>query len=146
MDPCDAPIRILQIWFLGTPLDCASKIGVKSTVITFTTVKLYHDHVIKWKHFPRYWPFMWGIPRVAGEVPAQRPVTRSFDVFSESKQSWGWWFETPSRSLWSHCIDGNYFLYLSDAPFINCLLGHSINRSLVHKWRHFLGWSYETPL
>ena len=20
-----------------------------------------------------------------------------------SKQSWGWWFETPSRSLWRHC-------------------------------------------
>ena len=23
----------------------------------------YHDDVIKWKHFPRYWPFMWGIHR-----------------------------------------------------------------------------------
>ena len=22
-----------------------------------------------------------------------------------SKQSWGWWFETPSRSLWCHCND-----------------------------------------
>ena len=21
------------------------------------------------------------------------------------KQSWGWWFETPSRSLWRHCND-----------------------------------------
>ena len=41
---------------------------------------------------------------VTGEFPAQRPVTRSFDVFFDlhlnkrlSKQSWGWWFETPSR-------------------------------------------------
>ena len=46
---------------------------------------------------------------VTGEFPAQRPVTRSFDVFFNlrlnkrlSKQSWGWWFETPSRSLWRH--------------------------------------------
>ena len=46
---------------------------------------------------------------VSGEFPAQRPVTRSFDVFFElrlnkqlSKQSWGWWFETPSRPLWRH--------------------------------------------
>ena len=45
-----------------------------------------------------------------GEFPAQRPVTRSFDVFFDirlnkrlSKQSWGWWFETPSWSLWRHC-------------------------------------------
>ena len=39
---------------------------------------------------------------VTGEFPAQRPVTRSFDVFFDlrlnkrlSKQSWGYWFETP---------------------------------------------------
>ena len=45
-----------------------------------------------------------------GEFPAQRPVTRSFDVFFDlrlnkrlSKQSRGWWFETPSWSLWRHC-------------------------------------------
>ena len=45
-----------------------------------------------------------------GEFPAQRPVTRSFDVFFDqhpnkrlSKQWWGWWFETPSCSLWRHC-------------------------------------------
>ena len=24
-------------------------------------VALLHDNVIKWKHFPRYWPFVWGI-------------------------------------------------------------------------------------
>ena len=23
----------------------------------------YHDDVIKWKHFPLYWPFVWGIHR-----------------------------------------------------------------------------------
>ena len=47
---------------------------------------------------------------VTGEFPSQRPVTRSFDVFFNlrlnkqlSKQSWGWWVETPSRSLWRNC-------------------------------------------
>ena len=47
---------------------------------------------------------------VTGEFPAQRPVTRSCDVFFDlrlnkrlSKQPWGWWFETPSCSLWRHC-------------------------------------------
>ena len=45
-----------------------------------------------------------------GEFPAQRPLTRSFDVVSDlrlykrlSKQWWGWWFETPWRPLWGHC-------------------------------------------
>ena len=47
---------------------------------------------------------------VPTEFPAQRPVTRSFDVFFDlhlnkplSKQSWGWWFEMPSCSLWRQC-------------------------------------------
>ena len=46
---------------------------------------------------------------VTGEFLAQRPVTRSFDVFFDlglnerlSKQSWGWWFEMPSPPLWRH--------------------------------------------
>ena len=45
-----------------------------------------------------------------GEFPAQRPVTHSFNVFLGlrlnkrlRKQSWGWWFEAPSSSLWHHC-------------------------------------------
>ena len=51
-----------------------------------------------------------GNSRVPGEFPAQRPVTRSFDVFFDlrlktrlSKQSWGWWFETLSCLSWRHC-------------------------------------------
>ena len=153
-----------------------------------------HDDVIKWKHFPRYWPFVRGIHRstvnsphkgqwrgalmfslmcawiniwvnnreagdlrryrhhydviavaslawwshqmetlsallalcagnspVTVEFPAQRPVKQNIDVFFDlclnkwlSKQSWGWWFETPSRSLWHHCNGycGNRISYL----------------------------------
>ena len=44
------------------------------------------------------------------EFPAQRPVTRSFDVFFDlrlnkrlSKRSRGWWFETLLCRLWRHC-------------------------------------------
>ena len=46
---------------------------------------------------------------VPGEFPTQRPVTRSFDVYFDlcpnkrlSKQSWGWWLETPAWPLWRH--------------------------------------------
>ena len=48
----------------------------------------------------------------SGEFPAQRPVTRSFDVFFDlclnkrlRKQSRGWWFETLSGPLLRHCND-----------------------------------------
>ena len=44
-----------------------------------------------------------------GELPTQRPVTRSFDVYFDlrlnkrlCKQSWGWWFETLLCPLWRH--------------------------------------------
>ena len=47
---------------------------------------------------------------VTGEFPTQRPMTRGFDAFLNlrlnkrlSKQSLGWWFETPSGSLWRQC-------------------------------------------
>ena len=50
-----------------------------------------------------------GNSSVPGEFPAQRPVTRSFDVFFDlhsnkrlRKQWWGWWFETLSFPLWRH--------------------------------------------
>ena len=53
-----------------------------------------------------------GNSSVTGEFPSQRPMTQSFDVFFDlrlnkrlSKQSSGWWFETPSRQLWHHCND-----------------------------------------
>ena len=53
--------------------------------------------------------FCTGNSPVTGELPSQRPVTRSFDVFFDlrlnkrlSKQSIRWWFETPTRSLWRH--------------------------------------------
>ena len=68
-----------------------------------------HDDVIKWKHFRVTGPLC-GEFTGPGEFLAQRPVTRSFDVFFDlrpnkrlSKQPWGWWFETPSCSLWRQC-------------------------------------------
>ena len=58
---------------------------------------------------------------VPGEIPTQRPVTRSFDVFFHlrpykrlSKQSWGWWFETPSCLLFKITYS-HYHVYLMSA-------------------------------
>ena len=60
---------------------------------------------------------------VPGEFPAQRPVTRSFDVFFDLqmnkrliKQSWGWWFETPPWSLWRQCNEPPSEQFCGDIP------------------------------
>ena len=67
-----------------------------------------HDDVIKWKHFPRNWPFARGIHR-SPVNSTHKGQWRGALMFSLiwlnkrlSKQSWGWWFETLSRSLWRH--------------------------------------------
>ena len=69
-----------------------------------------HDDIIKLKHFPHYWPFMQGIHQSPLNSPHKGQWRRAL-MFSLictlnkrlSKQSWGWWFQTPSRSLWCHC-------------------------------------------
>ena len=72
----------------------------------------YHDDAIKWKHFPRNWPFVRGIHRSPVNSPhkGQWRGALMFSFFFYlnkrlGKQSWGWWFETLSRSLWRHCND-----------------------------------------
>ena len=90
---------------------------------------------------------------VPGEFPAQRPVTRNFDVFSDlrsnkrlGKQSWGWWSETPSSSLWRHrngeyaweCLPAGWahtwasVMNISRAPITIKWLGH-----FFKMWFHF---------
>ena len=65
-----------------------------------------------WKYFPRYWPFVRGIHRSPVNSPhkGQRRGALMFFFYlllnkRLSKQSRGWWFETPSCPLWRHCID-----------------------------------------
>ena len=64
-----------------------------------------------------------GNPLVTGEFPSPRPVTHRFDVNFDmclkkktrfSKQSWRWWYETQSCSLWRHCNAENIeaFIYM----------------------------------
>ena len=87
--------------------------------------KLWHGSVITsnenpwnetnpWRHqmetFSALLSLCAGNSPVTSEFSTQRPVTRSFEVFFDlrlnkrlSKQSWGWWFETPLCSLWRHC-------------------------------------------
>ena len=69
-----------------------------------------HDDVIKWKHFPRYWPFVQGIHRSPvnslhkGQWRGALMLSLICVLNKQlSKQSWRWWFEMTPRSLWRHC-------------------------------------------
>ena len=105
-----------------------------------------HDDVIKWKHFPHYWPFVQGIHwwLVIGELPSQRPVKRSFDVFFDlrlnkraNKQSRFQGFETPSRSSWRHCNACQFFLpNRLVARILQCISPTSHNAPLCNRNVH----------
>ena len=80
-----------------------------------------------------------GKSTVTGEFPAQRPVTRSFDVLFDlrlnnqlSKQSWGWWFEAPSCLFWRHCDD---YSITATGNEHKCVLIH-LARSNTHQRKH----------
>ena len=112
-----------------------------------------HDDFIKWKHFPRYWPFVRGIYRSPVNSPpkGQWRIALVFSLICSlnkrlSKQSWGWWFETLSSSLWCHCngkdlVETNYNQMLNSiasrllhiqASSLNGQTSQQAIRTLVH--------------
>ena len=69
-------IRVLKptiLWYLGQAADALNPSGARSSATLILSMQdqlvlafhliMRHDDVIKWKHFPRYWPFVRGIHR-----------------------------------------------------------------------------------
>ena len=84
-----------------------------------------------WHHqmetFSALLAIVWGIHRSPVNSPHKGHVTRSFDFFFDlrlnkqlSKQSWGWWFEMPSWSLWRHCNESLGWYPMRDFFPHNC--------------------------
>ena len=112
-----------------------------------------------WRHqmetFSALLAFCAGNSPINGEFPTQRPVTWSFDISFDlllnkrlSKQSWGWWFETPSCPLWRHCNDINQeFVCTKDTPYLTltgqlCGVGNEdFQENLLHYSGIELYWS-----
>ena len=105
----------------------------------------FHDDVIKWKHFPRYWAFVRGIYRPPVDSPTKArdaELCCFLDLRLNkrlSKQSRHRWFETPLRSLWRHCNSHSYpllfevsiksFYHLSHFP--NSCMVYNLNRIII---------------
>ena len=134
--------QFLIAWFL-TRLFIVLQVGNRRFVLCVVPDKLYCSW---WRHqmetFSALLALCAGNSPVAGESPAQRPVTRSFEVFFDlrlngrlSKQSGGWWFETPSRPLWRHSNVLSLcrpWVGKNHIPVTQLLTLHRVGRS----WRH----------
>ena len=70
---------------------------------------IVHDAIIKWKHFPRYWTFVRGIPRspVNSLHRGQRRGALMFSLICAWTNSWGHCGDAcdfrRQRALWRHC-------------------------------------------
>ena len=114
---CYFGIYFLNLEFIShcvTTQTINTKITLLWTHIEFTTPIHTLFHISWWRHqmetVSALLAICAGNSPVPGEFPAQRPATRSFDVFFDlrlnerlGKQSWGWWFETLLLPLWHHC-------------------------------------------
>ena len=85
---------------------------------------------------------------VPGDFPAQRPVRRSFDVFFDlrlnkrlSKQLWGLWFETLSRSLWRHCNALTILMLTLKTLQINQVKEHQHKTTEILHFGNFHKWN-----
>ena len=100
-----------------------------------------HDDVIKWKHFPRYWPFVretHGSPVNSPRKGQWRGVLMFFfnpRLDKQLNKQWRrWWFE-PSRSLWRRCkgFQGISSLYALQ-PQVCQVCASFENKSLSSLW------------
>ena len=112
----------------------------------YNSLHLYHDDVIKWKHFPRYWPFVRGIDRSPVNSP-HKSQWRGALMFALicavkkrlSKHSWGWWFETH-RAHYDVIIIINPSIYSRERSkqcWLEILWISNIH-SLISNWWHVL--------
>ena len=140
------PIKISDVSFEGSQ-HCLASIWILYTLSGFNVTVLHSfipaNYAISWwchwmETFPALLALCAGNSPVTGEFPAQRPVTRSFDVFVDlrmnkrlSKQSGGWWFETPLRSLWRHCNDSGWSIFHSS---------HRYRIWLAYTWDGLINW------
>ena len=158
-----ATMQTPKLRFHGEPFHswyCTRKINSDITFLHFRIVRWLSSHALAtcWRHqmeaFSALLALCAGISPVTGEFPAQRPVTRSFDVFFDlglskrlSKQSWGWWLETPSHPLWRHSNEKHYsctygmvawaILYQWKSRFIMMPTLSLLVRPQFVPWQHF---------
>ena len=111
---------------------------------------LNHDGVTKWKHFPRYWPFV----RRNHRSPVNSPhkgqwrgaLILSFIcawIHAWVKKSWVWWFETPSRSLWRHLNDVGELSIINSCPIFLATDIWIFWHISIFNWAYFI---YNTSL
>ena len=67
-----------------------------------THTQFTYDDVIKWKHFPRYWPFVWGIHRSPVNSPHKGQWRGALMLSLICVWINGWVYNREAGDLWRH--------------------------------------------
>ena len=132
-------ITSIQGYFLGFRHLIHEKLAIQ-----YCSSLLLHDDIIKWKHFPRNWPFVRGIHR-SRWIPHTKASDAELWCFLWSaslwlsKQPWGWWFETPLWSSWRQCNVKMTSCWICNKPLTNPALLYLLTY-MIHGsgWNQFL--------
>ena len=91
-----------------------------------------HDDVIKWKHFPRYWPFVRGIHRSPVNPPHKgrwRGTSMSSLICVWTN---GWVNKREAGDLRRHCA--HYDATVMSFIFLNCIQAYIRHEYLTIHW------------
>ena len=143
-------LMLTNLYFEATSHDTwkyISKPGTLGVSVSFGVIPWWRHQM---ETFSALLAIFAGNSPVPGEFPTQRPDTRSFDVFFDlslnkrlSKQSWSWWFHTPSCPLWRHSND--LVSYISCHPITGSRILHFTyvaSSDVISWWVRFIDLSY----
>ena len=107
-------------------------------IICKEKTSFYHDDVIKWKHFSALLAICVGNSSASDDFSAQRPVTRSFDLFFDL---------CLNKWLRNNREAGDLRRYRAHYDVIVMLL-ETLNQQYIYNWltRHTISWQKETNL
>ena len=102
----------------------------------------WHDDVIKWKHFPRYWPFVWGIHRGQKQQKSLPDIggTNIQDVGPLAPMEFGVHTMSNERILQISCSIFLAFKWILVMRSGNDISHCTTSKLLVHVWNHDLIW------
>ena len=83
--------------------DCGNHTIECPSASEFIQMVMCHDNVMKWEHFPRYWPFVRGNHQSPGDSPdkGQRCGALMFPMMCAQTSVWA--NTRCASSLWRHC-------------------------------------------
>ena len=149
------PLISDQTW--GTLISHTASTGGKVGTHWILGPLLLHDDVMKWKHFPRYWPFVRGIHRSPVNSPHKGQWRRALMFSLICVWPNGWVNNRDADDLRCHRVDYDVIVMPNDGYGLNdiwtCISNYShyfMWDVITYPWSYFNSglnnhlWSYST--